>query len=55
MVTNIEVQHYSDTIDTDIPAWKRLDEVVRKWAVMSQHNKAIDNYLDLAIRTRDPI
>ena len=30
--------------DEEIPAWKRLDIVVRKWAVMSAHEKTLENY-----------
>ena len=30
--------------DAEIPAWKRLDIVVRKWAVMSAHEKTLENY-----------
>ena len=27
-----------------IPAWKALDEVCRKWAVLSMHEKDLKNY-----------
>lgn len=28
----------------EISAWEALDEVVRKWAVMSGHEKDMENY-----------
>lgn len=30
--------------DEEIPAWKALDEVVRKWATMSGLEKDLENY-----------
>ena len=30
--------------DEEIPAWKRLDIVTRKWAVLSQFEKDLSNY-----------
>lgn len=33
--------------DDEIPAWKRLDLVVRKWAVMSAFEKDQENYQKL--------
>ena len=30
--------------DEEIPAWKRLDEVCRKWAILSQHEKDLSDY-----------
>jgi hypothetical protein len=30
--------------DEEIPAWKRLDIVMRKWAVLSQHEKELSDY-----------
>ena len=30
--------------DEEIPAWKRLDIVTRKWAVLSQFEKDQDSY-----------
>ena len=30
--------------DSEIPAWKRLDIVVRKWAVMSALEKSLENH-----------
>ena len=31
----------------EIPAWKALDEVVRKWAILSGHEKDMENYQKL--------
>jgi hypothetical protein len=28
----------------EIPAWKQLEEVCRKWAVLSQHENDLSNY-----------
>jgi hypothetical protein len=33
--------------DEEIPAWKRLDIVTRKWAVLSQFEKDQSNYQKL--------
>lgn len=30
--------------DEEIPVWKRLDEVCRKWAILSQHEKGLSDY-----------
>jgi hypothetical protein len=30
--------------DDEIPAWKRLDLVVRKWAILSQHEQEQSDY-----------
>ena len=30
--------------DEEIPAWKRLDIVTRKWAVLTGHEKDLENY-----------
>ena len=30
--------------DEEIPAWKRLDIVTRKWAVLSQHENDLAQY-----------
>jgi hypothetical protein len=30
--------------DEEIPAWKRLDIVTRKWAILSQHEKDLSDY-----------
>ena len=30
--------------DEEIPDWKRLDIVCRKWAILSQHEKDLSNY-----------
>jgi hypothetical protein len=30
--------------DEEIPAWKRLDIVTRKWAIMSAHEKDQSDY-----------
>jgi hypothetical protein len=30
--------------DEEIPAWKRLDIAVRKWATLSAMEKDLDNY-----------
>ena len=35
------------TDDEEIPAWKRLDIVTRKWAVMSQFEKEQSDYLKM--------
>lgn len=37
----------SAIIDDDIPAWKRLDNVIRMWAVMSQFEKEQSDYLKM--------
>ena len=34
----------ADAQDTEIPDWKRLDTVVRKWAVLSAHEKDQADY-----------
>jgi hypothetical protein len=36
-------QHNTDEIE-QIPAWKLLDEITRKWAVMSGMEKDLENY-----------
>lgn len=33
--------------DEEIPAWKRLDIVMRKWAALSQFEKDQENYQKL--------
>ena len=33
--------------DEEIPAWKRLDIVCRKWAILSQHEKDQERYQKL--------
>ena len=33
--------------DEEIPAWKRLDIVTRKWAVQSLFEKDLENYAKL--------
>ena len=33
--------------DDEIPAWKRLDIVCRKWAILSQHEKEQEMYQKL--------
>jgi hypothetical protein len=30
--------------DEEIPAWKRLDIVTRKWAILSQHENDLAEY-----------
>ncbi len=30
--------------DEEIPAWKRLDIVCRKWAILTQHEKDLSDY-----------
>ena len=30
--------------DDEIPAWKRLDIVTRKWAILSQHENDLSEY-----------
>lgn len=30
--------------DDEIPAWKRLDIACRKWAILSLHEKDLENY-----------
>ena len=30
--------------DPEIPAWKSLDNVIRKWAVLSQHENDLAQY-----------
>jgi hypothetical protein len=35
------------TDDEEIPAWKRLDIVTRKWAVLSQFEKDQEKYSEL--------
>ena len=34
--------------NSEIPAWKALDEVCRKWAVLSLHEKDLEKYENLA-------
>lgn len=33
--------------DEEIPAWKRLDIVCRKWAILTQHEKTLSDYQKL--------
>jgi hypothetical protein len=35
--------------DEEIPAWKRLDIALRKMAVLSQHEKDLENYEKLRL------
>jgi len=30
--------------DDEIPAWKRLDIVTRKWAILTQHENDLEEY-----------
>jgi hypothetical protein len=34
-------------VDDAVPDWKRLDEAVRSWIVLSQHEKDQENYAKL--------
>lgn len=33
--------------DDEIPAWKRLDIVCRKWAILTQHENDLSDYQKL--------
>jgi hypothetical protein len=37
-----------EIVGDDVPAWKLLDNVVRQWAVLSQHEKSMNDYETLA-------
>jgi hypothetical protein len=39
--------------DEEIPAWKRLDIVIRKWAVLSGHEKDLEAYQNRKIIYQD--
>ena len=34
-------------IDDDIPAWKRLDNVIRGWVALSNFEKDLESYAEL--------
>jgi hypothetical protein len=39
--------------DEEIPAWKSLDIVIRKWAVLSLHEKDLEAYQNRKIIYQD--
>lgn len=48
-MNNQEIQNFvdSEVADDDLEPWQRLNSVVKKWVVMSQHQKTLDNYENL--------
>lgn len=39
--------------DLEVPAWKNLDTVVRKWAILSQFEQEQENYEKLKSQNDD--
>ena len=46
MQNNQQNQYFSDN-NGQLPAWKEMEQIVRKWVVMNQHAKVLENYEEL--------
>jgi hypothetical protein len=42
-----DIQNTEIVENTELEPWQLLDQVVRKWAIMSQHEKVMQDYNNL--------
>lgn len=47
-LSNTPIFTSEEIAENEVPAWKLLDNVVRQWAILSQHEKAMNDYETLA-------